>query len=143
MTPNPDPRGTERFFFDTFGFIPDGMQAMAFRQAANEFLPVNGETVFRFDITTARFGDVRGSAFVGSLLYMAESQAAGRRASCIGLNGHRPNVVGQHQPAHDSVFSNTVVEPLSQSNAIGGHILRLPGGDVASVESISWDDQWR
>lgn len=70
------------FFFDPFGPLPDGFQAVAFDDSEEHFFLLKGKSVFRFDddgrkigditIVTAGFDNVRGATFVGDLLYMAE-----------------------------------------------------------------------
>ena len=71
----------ELFFFDPFDplFFEDGFQGVAIPAAEKEFLPIKGDTVFRFDdegrlrqeFTTA-LAQLRGAVFVGNTMYLAE-----------------------------------------------------------------------
>ena len=76
------------FFFDISNFnrFEQGFEGLAFDRSREEIFPVRGDTVFRFedsgrltgefDVVTggaAGFNNIRGSAFDGSLLYLADS----------------------------------------------------------------------
>ncbi len=82
-----DPSGGFRiddiFFFDPSSpFFEEGFEGLAYRASAEEYFPIKGNTVWRFnksgrliqeiDVTTAGFANVKGAVFAGSQLYLAE-----------------------------------------------------------------------
>jgi hypothetical protein len=83
-----DPEDGDRervvFFFNPFGFVPEGHEALAVRieDEETEYFPVLGDTVFRFDeigrliedIEVVGSPDYTGAAFVGNILFLADDE---------------------------------------------------------------------
>ena len=95
IDPSSGSQVSEKFFFDPGAsfFDEQGPGALALNTATPLFYTAKGDVVRRFgeegdlieefDITAAGFGGIQGAVFVGSLLYMAESQGDTVQAALV------------------------------------------------------------
>ncbi|MCH7744499.1 MAG: hypothetical protein IIC84_00315, partial [Chloroflexi bacterium] len=83
LDPSSGARIDDIFFFDPSNpFFEEGFEGLAYRANAEEYFPIKGNTVWRFnksgrmiqeiDVITAGFANVKGAVFAGSQLYLAE-----------------------------------------------------------------------